>query len=126
MDPKKKNLKADDYEPHVAHVGTHNSGQMAADTPHQVGTTPAMQGSNQTTNPTQDLGLDEGRRELSNAKNAHGLDKEDIRERAGITRIAEEDIKTSKVNPSAVRESYAEAQNDPIPDTEPEDGEKAA
>jgi hypothetical protein len=125
MDPK-KNQKADDYEPKVGPAGAHNSGQMAADTPHQVGTTPAMPGPNQTTDPTQDLGLDQGRRELSNAKNAHALDKEDIPERAGIARIAEQDIKTSKVNPGAVRESYAEAQNDPIAETKPEDGEEAA
>ncbi len=117
MDPKRKNQNADDYEPQVGPVGAHNSGQMSAETPHQVGTTPAIRDSNQTADPTQDLA--QGRSRISDAKNAHALDKEDIPERAGIANPA-------RVNPGAVRESYAEAQNDPVPDTEPEDGEKAA
>ena len=117
MDPKNKNQKHEDHEPQVGPVGAHNSGQMSPETPHQVGTTPAIRGSNQTTDPTQDLA--EPRSDLSDGQDAHALDKEDIPERAGIGN-------PKKVNHDAVRESYAEAQNDPIPDTEPEDGEKAA
>jgi hypothetical protein len=46
----------------------------------------------------------------------------------GSTRpsVSEDDVRNRKVNPEAVRESFKEAELDPIAETEPEEGEKAA
>jgi hypothetical protein len=41
-------------------------------------------------------------------------------------RVNEEDVRNRKVDPEAVRESFKEAELDPIAETEPEEGEKAA
>jgi len=50
---------------------------------------------------------------------------EDLPERAGISRD-EETAHERQVNPEAVRESFKEAELDPIAENEPEQGEKAA
>jgi hypothetical protein len=42
------------------------------------------------------------------------------------SRVSEDDVRDRKVNPEAVRESFKEAELDPIAETEPEEGEKAA
>ncbi|HEX2328578.1 MAG TPA: hypothetical protein VHN74_07635 [Candidatus Angelobacter sp.] len=117
MDAKdKKKQQTDDYEPRVGPAGAHNSGQMAADTPEQVGTTPAMPDSDQPTNPIHGLG------ELNTGKPSN----ETLPERAGIATPPGKRVRDRKVDHHAVGESYAEAQNDPIPETEPEEGEEAA
>ena len=85
-----------DQEPHIGAVGAHNSGQMAADASDQTGTTPFAK-------PT----------------------GEDLPERAGISR-REQHAHERQVDPEAVRESEKEAELDPVAETEPEDGEKAA
>jgi hypothetical protein len=41
-------------------------------------------------------------------------------------RVSEEDVRDRKVDPEAVRESFKEAELDPIAESEPEEGEKAA
>ena len=80
----------------VGRVGAHNSGQMAQDASDQTGTTPF--------NPAQGA---------------------DLPERAGISR-GENAARERKVDPEAVRESFKEAELDPIAETEPEEGETAA
>jgi hypothetical protein len=40
--------------------------------------------------------------------------------------ISKDDIRNRKVDPEAVRESFKEAELDPIAESEPEEGEKAA
>ena len=85
-----------DQELHVGHVGEHNSGQMASDASDQIGTTPFMRPQG-----------------------------EDLPERAGISR-KEQHTHERQVDPEAVRESEKEAELDPIAETEPEEGEKAA
>jgi hypothetical protein len=85
-------------EPHVGAVGEHNSGQMSADASDQTGTTPVA-GSN-----------DAGSKDEGSTR--HEISKDDIRDR--------------KVDPEAVRESFKEAELDPIAENEPEEGEKAA
>ncbi len=40
--------------------------------------------------------------------------------------ISKDDIRDRKVDPEAVRESFKEAELDPIAETEPEEGETAA
>jgi hypothetical protein len=46
----------------------------------------------------------------------------------GSTRrgVSEDDVRDRKVDPEAVRESFKEAELDPIAENEPEEGEKAA
>jgi hypothetical protein len=46
----------------------------------------------------------------------------------GSTRpgVSEDDVRNRKVDPEAVRESFKEAELDPIAENEPEEGEKAA
>jgi hypothetical protein len=80
----------------LGRVGAHNSGQMASDASDQTGTTPF--------------------------NTAPG---EDLPERAGISR-GEEAVRERKVDPEAVRESFKEAELDPVAETEPEEGETAA
>src|SRR5947209_3983073 len=70
-------------------VGAHNSGQMASDASDQTGTTPF--------NPAQGA---------------------DLPERAGISR-GENAARERKVDPEAVRESFKEAELDPVAETEP-------
>jgi hypothetical protein len=41
-------------------------------------------------------------------------------------RVSEDDIRNRKVDPEAVRESFKEAELDPVAEIEPEEGEKAA
>jgi hypothetical protein len=52
----------------------------------------------------------------------------DASEDEGSTRpdINKDDIRDRKVDPEAVRESFKEAELDPIAESEPEEGEKAA
>jgi hypothetical protein len=83
-------------EPHIGAVGAHNSGQMSADASDQTGTTPFSKGTG-----------------------------EDLPERAGISR-KEQHAHERQVDPEAVRESEKEAELDPLAETEPEQGEKAA
>jgi hypothetical protein len=85
-----------DQEPHVGPVGDHNSGQMAADASDQIGTTP--------------FNVAQG---------------EDLPERAGISG-KEQSAHERQVDPEAVRESFKEAELDPIAESEPEEGENAA
>jgi hypothetical protein len=40
--------------------------------------------------------------------------------------VSEDDVRNRKVDPEAVRESFKEAELDPIAENEPEEGEKAA
>jgi hypothetical protein len=40
--------------------------------------------------------------------------------------ISEDDVRNRKVDPEAVRESFKEAELDPIAESEPEEGEQAA
>ena len=47
-------------------------------------------------------------------------------EGSGRPDVREEDVRDRKVDPDAVRESFKEAELDPIAETEPEEGEKAA
>ena len=85
-----------DQEPHIGAVGAHNSGQMSADASDQTGTTPFSKGTGT-----------------------------DLPARAGISR-KEQDAHERQVDPEAVRESEKEAELDPVAETEPEEGEKAA
>ena len=85
-------------EPHVGRVGEHNSGQMAAEASDQIGTPPVA------SSPVVSS-KDEG---------------------PGKPDISEDDIRDRKVNPEAVRESFKEAELDPLAETEPEEGESAA
>jgi hypothetical protein len=85
-----------DQEPHIGAVGAHNSGQMSADASDQTGTTPFSKGTG-----------------------------EDLPERSGISR-KEQHAHERQVDPEAVRESEKEAELDPLAETEPEQGEKAA
>lgn len=47
-------------------------------------------------------------------------------EGSGRPDVREEDVRDRKVDPDAVRESFKEAELDPIAESEPEEGEKAA
>jgi hypothetical protein len=82
-------------DPATGRTGS-NSGQMAADTSDQTGTTP-----------------------VNTPKG------EDLPERAGISR-QEQKIHERQVNPEAVRESFKDAELDPTTEREPGEGKPAA
>jgi hypothetical protein len=86
-------------EQHAGAAGAHNLGQMSAEASDQTGTTPVAG---------------------SKGEGSKGEDS------ARHPDISKDDIRDRKVDPEAVRESFKEAELDPIAESEPEEGEKAA